>query len=322
MTVLAGRRVLVTGGSGLLGSHVCDALVAAGVGELVVLDNFVRGHRHNLEAAGAHTAITIVDGSVHDAALVRSLMRGTDFVAHLAALRLTRCEAEPAACFDVMVAGTETVLAAAADARVRKVLFASSLVVYGDPVSEPMDETHPLATDNFYGVAKVAGELFCRAWRRKAALPYVALRYFNMYGPRMSISGPDTEVLIKWLDKLEAGEAPVIHGDGAATIDWVHVRDAARASVLALEQPVDGEALNVASGVGTSLKTLLGLLTELTGARVEPRYEAARQVHAAARRVGDNEKARRLLGFATTIGLREGLQELITWYRAQRAVSR
>ncbi|MBM4442830.1 MAG: NAD-dependent epimerase/dehydratase family protein [Candidatus Rokubacteria bacterium] len=319
MTPLTNARVFVTGGSGLLGSHVCDALLEQGVRELVVLDNFVRGRRHHLEGAAARGEVTIVDGSVTDAALVRSLTDGADFVAHLAALRLTRCEEEPAACFEVMVRGTDTVLAAAAEAKVKKVVYASSVVVYGDPVREPMDEAHPLATENFYGAAKVAGEYFCRAWRRKAGLPYVALRFFNMYGPRMSIEGADTEVLVKWLERLEAGEAPVIHGDGSATIDWVHVRDAARATVLALTRPVDGVTLNVASGTATSLKALAALLAELTGGRAQPRYEPVRQVHAGARRVGDPRAAQDALGFTATIGLREGLQELITWYRQQRA---
>ena len=315
MSGLPGARVLVTGGSGLLGSHVCDALLAAGVSELVVLDNFVRGRRHHLDDASGKGRVRIVDGSVSDAALVATLMEGIDYLAHLAALRVTRCEEDPAACFDVMVQGTHTVLAAAAKAKVRKTLYASSVVAYGQPVREPMDEEHPLGSDNFYGAAKIAGEYFCRAQRRSAGLPYVALRYFNMYGPRMSIEGKDTEVLIKWLEKLEAGEAPVIHGDGSATIDWVHVRDAARASVLALTQPADGEAVNVASGRATSLRELLELLIELTGSPVKPRYEAARAVYAGARRVGSPEKAKRLLGFEAKIGLREGLGELIAWYR-------
>ena len=312
---LQGARVLVTGGSGLLGSHLCEALVDAGVAEVRVLDNLQRGRRANLETAAVQGTVLLTEGSITDAALVSKLVDGVDYVCHLAALRVPRCRKEPEVYFDVMVRGTYALLQACARARVQKVLYASSVAVYGDPVRRPMDEEHPPNSTSFYGAAKVAGEQFCRAFRRSAELRYTALRYFNMYGPRMSLEGDDTEVMIKWLDQLEAGEAPVIHGDGTVVIDWVHVRDAARATVLALKSSVDDDIINIASGCATTLKELLELLIELTGSRVQPRFEAPPSSYTGISRVGSTEKAKRLLGFETQISLREGLQELVAWYR-------
>jgi UDP-glucose 4-epimerase len=314
ISALQGARVLVTGGSGLLGSHLCEALVDAGAAEVRVLDNFLRGRRSNLEAAEAKGTIRLTEGSITDAALVSKLIDGVDYVCHLAALRVPRCTQEPEACVEVMVRGTHLLLQAAAKAGVRKVLYASSVVVYGDPEYQPLDERHPLNSTALYGAAKIAGEQFCRAYHRSHGLPYVVLRYFNLYGPRMSLEG-DTEVMIKWLDKLEHGEAPVVHGDGSAAIDWVHVRDAVRASMLALDSPLDGEVLNVASGRAATLKELLELLIELTGSQVSPRYEAPPNAFTGISRIGGTEKAKRLLQFETQISLREGLQELTAWYR-------
>jgi len=305
---------MTSSSSGLLGSHLCEALVDAGAAEVRVLDNFLRGQRANLETAAARGTVRLTEGSITDAALLTKLVEGVDYVCHLAALRVPRCTQEPDLCLEVMVRGTHVLLQAAAKARVRKVLYASSVVVYGDPVRRPMDEDHPLNSTALYGAAKVAGEQFCRAYHRSHGLPYVSLRYFNMYGPRMSLEG-DTEVIIKWLDKLEAGEAPVIHGDGSTAIDWVHVRDAVRASVLALNSPLDDETINVASGRATTLKELLELLIELTGSRVSPRYEAPPNAFTGISRIGGTEKAKCLLQFETQISLREGLQELVGWYR-------
>ena len=313
--MVRGSRVLVTGGSGLLGSHVCDCLIEEGAGEVLVLDNFLRGRRNNLDEAIARSAVQVREGSVTDAALMRQLMDGVDYVCHLAALRVPQCTREPDECFEVMVDATYAVLQAAARAGVKKLVYASSVAAYGEPDYLPIDERHPLNGGSMYGAAKATGEQFCRAWRHTAGLRYLTLRYFNMYGPRMSLEGEDTEVIIKWLDRLEAGEAPVVHGDGSASIDWIHVRDAARATVLALGSPVEDEAINIASGQETTLKQLLELLIELTGSRASPRYEAPRTVYGGARRVGSPEKAKRLLGFEARIGLREGLQDLLHWYR-------
>jgi UDP-glucose 4-epimerase len=316
MNDLKGSRVFVSGGSGLLGSHVCEALLSEGVGELVVLDNFIRGRRSHLDDVAGQGKLKIIEGSVADSSLISELMNGIDYVAHLAALRVTRCEEEPDACFDVMVKGTHNVIEAAARTKVRKLLYASSVVVYGNPEHEPMDEEHPLNTDNFYGAAKVTGENFCRAWRRSTGLNFVGLRYFNMYGPRMSVEGKDTEVIIKWLEKIESGEPPVIHGDGSATIDWVNVKDAARASMLALKSDVNSEIINVASGKSVSLKELLELLIDLTGSKLNPVFAPARTVYSGAKRVGSTKKAKKCLGFETKINLKEGLAELIAWYRS------
>src|SRR5258708_28989363 len=262
---LAGSRVVVTGGAGFIGSHIVDQLVDERVAEVVVIDNLIRGLRENLAEAEARGHVTFVEGSVADAELVRYHMQGIDFLYHEAALRITHCGAEPRQAHTVMFEGTFNVLEAAIQAGVKKVVAASSASVYGEPSYLPIDEAHPYNNRTLYGAAKIANEHLLRSFNDMYGLPYVALRYFNAYGPRMDIHGVYTEVMIRWMERIEQGLPPLIFGDGEQSMDFIYVSDIARANILALQASASDVALNVAAGTQTTLNELSALLCEIMG---------------------------------------------------------
>ena len=316
-----GARALVTGGAGTIGSHVVDLLVRDGASEIVILDNFVRGRRANLEWALAHggDTIRVVDGDIRDAALVHELSAGKDLVFHLAAIRITQCAEDPRLANEVLVDGTFNVVEAAAAAGVGKVIASSSASVYGLAEEFPTTEKHhPYANDTFYGAAKAFNEGILRSFHAMKGLDYVALRYFNVYGPRMDIHGLYTEVLIRWMERIEAGQPPLILGDGLQTMDFVHVADIARANILAARADVTDEVFNIASGTETSLKELAQALSDVMKSDLAPEHGPARAVNGVTRRLADTSAAEQELGFRAEIGLHEGLQGLVDWWRASR----
>jgi UDP-glucose 4-epimerase len=318
MNRITGTRCLVTGGAGFIGSTIVDQLMEAGAGEVIVLDNFVRGTWSNLASAQDRGGVKVIKGDICDAALVDDLTVGTDFVFHQAALRITRCAEAPREAVDVLINGTLNVLESAVRHKVKKVVAASSASVYGNPSYLPMDESHPFNNRTIYGAGKIACEQMLRAYYTMYGLPYVAFRYFNAYGPRMDIVGVYTEVLIRWLDAIEANQPPLIFGDGTQSMDFVFVGDVARANVLAAKSDVTDEVFNVGTGAQTSLSELCDLLLRLTDSSLRPERREARQVaNVQARRAGV-EKAARLLDFRANVSLREGLQELIRWRHSMR----
>ena len=221
-----------------------DQLAAAGAGEIVVLDNFVRGRAENLAAAVRTGRVRVVDGDIRDRNLVRSLMPGIDVVFHQAAIRITQCATEPRLAVEVLVDGTYKIVEAASDAGVHKVVAASSASVYGLAEEFPTPERqHPYANDTLYGAAKTFNEGLLRSFHAMRGLDYVMLRYFNVYGPRMDIHGLYTEVLIRWMERIEAGQAPLILGDGQQTMDFVFTEDIARANLLAAASRRDRRCL-------------------------------------------------------------------------------
>jgi UDP-glucose 4-epimerase len=320
MNRITGTRCLVTGGAGFIGSTIVDQLMDAGAGEVIVLDNFVRGTWINLASAQDRGGVKVIKGDICDAALVDDLTVGTDFVFHQAALRITRCAEAPREAVDVLINGTLNVLESAVRHKVKKVVAASSASVYGNPSCLPMDESHPFNNRTIYGAGKIACEQMLRAYYTMYGLPYVAFRYFNAYGPRMDIVGVYTEVLIRWLDAIEANQPPLIFGDGTQSMDFVFVGDVARANVLAAQSDVTDEVFNVGTGTQTSLSELCDLLLQLTDSSLRPERREARQVaNVQARRAGV-EKAAKLLDFRANVSLQEGLRELIRWRHSIRAV--
>jgi len=316
-SALAGERALVTGGAGTIGSTLVDQLVERGAGEVVVLDNFVRGRRANLAWAEENGEVTVVEGDIRDRALVAELTEGVDVVFHQAAIRITQCAEEPRLALEVLVDGTFNVVEAAARAGVRKLVAASSASVYGMAGEFPTGELHhPYANDTFYGAAKTFGEGLLRSCRAMTGLDYVALRYFNVYGPRMDAHGAYTEVLVRWMERIAAGQPPLIFGDGRQTMDFVCVPDVARANVLAAESDVTDAVFNVASGVETSLAQLARGLLRAMGSDLSVEHGPARAVNDVARRLADTSGARDALGFSAEIGLDEGLARLVAWWRA------
>jgi UDP-glucose 4-epimerase len=247
-------------------------------------------------------------------------MEGIDFVLHQAALRITRCAEAPREALEVLVDGTYNVLEAAVEAKVKKLVFASSASVYGEPVTLPIHEEHPFNNRTAYGAGKIAGEHFLRVFKSIYNLDYMTLRYFNVYGPRMDIYGAYTEVMIRWLDRLDAGQPPLIYGNGSQSMDFIYVEDVARANLLALKCPVTDEVFNVASGVETSLNQLVTLILSITGAPLVPEYRSQECILVQRRR-GSTEKAERVLGFKAQVSLEEGLRHLIAWRRKERGQS-
>lgn len=318
MNQLDNARVLVIGGAGFLGSHIVDQLTDTQVREIVVLDNFVRGTRDNLRSAVRDERVQLVDGSVTDRELLRELMAGTDYVFHLAALWLYECVHEPRSALEVNVVGTYNVIEAAADAGVKKVVYSSSASVYGDAVFTPMTEDHPFNNRTMYGATKIAGEQFFRAFYEQRKLNYVGLRYMNIYGPRMDYKGTYVSVIMKVLDRIDAGEPPVIFGDGSQAYDFVHVSDVARANILALQADATDEFFNIGIGVKTTIRELVDDLLEITDSKLEPEYRPQEQMFVT-HRVGSTEKAEELIGFRAAIPLEEGLRSVVEWRRAEAA---
>jgi len=314
------RRALITGGAGLIGSHIADLLLEANPAiEVVVLDNFVRGNRANLEKAAASGRLTIVEGDIRDPQTVARVMQGVDLVFHQAAIRITLCADEPRQAMDVLAMGTFNVLEAAVNAKVRKVVAASSASVYGLAEVFPTTEAHhPYNNRTLYGAAKAFNEGMLRSFNDMYGLDYVALRYFNVYGPRMDMTGAYTEVLIRWMNAIAAGEAPMIFGDGLQTMDFVHVKDIARANVLAAASTATDAVFNVASGIETSLNMLLSMLLHVMGSDLQPEFAPARKVNPVPRRLASTAAAREQLGFEAAINLEDGLRELVAWWQSQR----
>lgn len=312
--------MLVTGGAGTIGSTLVDQLIEHGAAEVVVLDNFVRGRRQNLDWAEANGNLTVVEGDVCDRALVQELSAGIDIVFHQAAIRITQCADEPRLALEVLVDGTFNVVEAAAAADVRKVVAASSASVYGLATEFPTDELHhPYANDTLYGAAKTFNEGLLRTYHAMTGLDYVALRYFNVYGPRMDVHGAYTEVLVRWMERIAAGEPPLIFGDGKQTMDFVCVPDIARANVLAAEVEVTDAVFNIASGVETSLNELAETLLRVMGSDLSIEYGPERAVNGVTRRLASTASARSELGFSAEIGLEEGLAQLVEWWQDNRA---
>ncbi len=317
--MIKGQRCLVTGGAGTIGSTIVDQLMAAGAGEVIVLDNLVRGRRENLAGALASGQVRLVEGDIRDRRLAAELMAGTDLVFHQAAIRITQCAEEPRLALEVLVDGTFDIVEAAADAGVRKVVAASSASVYGLAEQFPTTEQHhPYANDTLYGAAKTFNEGLLRSFHAMRGLDYVALRYFNVYGPRMDIYGFYTEVLIRWMERIEAGQAPLILGDGTQTMDFVFTEDIARANLLAASAEVTDQVFNIGSGTETSLLELARSLQRVMGSDLRLEFGPPRGVNAVTRRLADVSQAADLLGWKAEIGLEEGLRRLVTWWREQR----
>jgi UDP-glucose 4-epimerase len=312
---LANTRVLITGGAGLIGSHIADRLASEAVTEIVVLDNFVRGRRENLARAMAGGRVTIVDGDIRDRALVAEVMRGIDLVFHQAALRITQCAAEPGLAIDVLVNGTANILQAAIDARVRKVVAASSASVYGMADRFPTSENHhPYNNRTLYGAAKAFNEGMLRSFHDQHGLDYVALRYFNVYGPRMDMHGAYTEVFIRWMQRIAAGEPLTIFGDGLQTMDFIYVDDVARANILAATVPVTDRVYNVATGTEVSLNEVAELLQRVMGASNAIEHAPPRAVNPVPRRMADTWQAREELGFEAAVSFEDGLRAFVEWW--------
>ena len=315
-------RVLITGGAGLIGSHIADELLRAGASEIVVFDDFTRGSRENLREASATGRVRIIEGCVSNAGEVARAMEGVSAVFHQAAIRITHCADDPRLAKEVLVDGTFNVLEAAVRAKVRKVISASTASIYGLAETFPTVESHhPYANRTMYGAAKLFNEGLLRSFNEMYGLDYIALRYFNVYGRRMDVFGAYTEVLIRWMEAIAAGQPPKIFGDGTDTMDFTHVEDVARANVLAVMSPATDVVFNIGSGVETSLNQLADALLAVMGSKLRPEYGPVRKVNAVPRRLASIEAARKILGYRPQVSLEDGLRSLVAWWQEQRSVA-
>lgn len=316
---LSGSKILVTGGAGLVGSHIVDLLVAEGAA-VTVLDSLVRGRPSHLDHARRHGAVSLIEADLRDADALRAAVKGRNYVIHQAAAWLRQCQREPRLSLDVNIIATFNLLEACVAEGVRKVVAASSSSVYGEGSYLPTDEAHPFNNDLFYGAAKITNEQHYRCFHKAYGLDYVALRYLNVYGPRQPFDAAYMDVVMHFLNRIDADEPPIIRGDGSATVDLVHVGDAARANVLALKSDVTDEVLNVCSGTETTVKELAELLIRLSG-----KADTLTPVHEdldsglVTRRCGCPKKAEDLLGFVATTPLEDGMKSVIAWRREVKA---
>lgn len=318
---IEGKKLVVIGGAGLIGSHTIDRLLQEDVGQITIYDNFARGRIENLQNALRDPRVKVfeVGGDILQTDILDAALAGADGVFHLAALWLLQCHEYPRSAFDVNVRGTFNVMDACVRQGVKRLVYSSSASVYGDAVSEPMEEDHPFNNQNFYGATKIAGEAMLRAYHHRYALDYVGLRYMNVYGPRQDYHGAYIAVIMKMLDAIDRGDAPTIMGDGSEAFDFVAVEDCGKANVCAMKATATDGFYNVGTGKRTSLKELAEMLLNLTGCNKEIQYAERSSATLVRNRIGSPALATRDLGFTADIDLMDGLRRLIDWRRDHKS---
>jgi UDP-glucose 4-epimerase len=310
-----GSVILVTGGAGFIGSFLIEELIRFSPKKIIIIDNLIRGSFENIQSFVHNPIVNFIEGDIRDLSLLDSYFAGVDYVFHMAALRINACAANPKEGFDVMVGSTFSIAELCVKYKIKKVIYSSSASVYGLAQQFPTPESdNPYNNQTFYGSAKLWGEQLLRSYKFMYGLNYIALRYFNVYGPRMDTDGKYTEVMIRWLDCIKAGTQPAIYGDGSTTMDFVYVKDVARANVAALLSDVTDEVFNVGNCKETSLLQLLETLLKVNGSTLEPDYKEENSINPVSRRLADISKAKNLLHYQPETNLETGLLELSNWY--------
>ena len=318
---LRGKKLVVIGGAGLIGSHTVDQLVKEDVKEIIIYDNFVRGRLENLSNALKDSRVRVFDigGDIMQTDILEAALDGADGVFHLAALWLLQCHEFPRSAFDVNIRGTYNVMEACVKKGVKRLVSSSSASVYGDAVTEPMTEDHPFNNKNFYGATKIAGEAMLRAFHYRYGLNFVGLRYMNVYGPRQDYHGAYIAVIMKMLDAIDRGEGPTVLGDGSEAFDFVAVEDCGRANVCAMKADTVDRFYNVGTGKRTSLKELAEMLIRITGCKKGVNYAPRSQATLVRNRIGCPRLASKEIGFTANIDLKDGLKRLIEWRSNHKA---
>lgn len=316
-------KILVTGGAGFIGSYVVEELIRYNPAKIIILDNLVRGSFENMESFIDLPVIEFVQGDIRNKDVLESCVSGSDYVFHMAALRINSCAANPSEGFEVMLSSTFYLAELCVKHKVKKVIYSSSASVYGLAQHFPTPETdNPYNNQTFYGGAKLWGEQLFRSYKFMYQLNYIGLRYFNVYGARMDTDGKYTEVMIRWLDCIREGKPPLIYGDGTTTMDFVYVKDVAKANVAALISDVTDEIFNIGNCKETSLKLLLQVLLEVNNSTLVPEHREENSINPVDRRLADISKAKGMLNFEPSIDLRNGLKELSHWYFEKKTVLR
>ncbi len=312
---LSGKKIVVIGGAGLIGSHTVDALLKEDVKEIIIYDNFVRGSIDNLENAIKDPRVNIFEagGDILHTDILHSALKGANGVFHFAALWLLQCHEFPRSAFDVNVKGTFNVIDACVKEKVEKLIYSSSASVYGDAISNPMTEDHPFNNKNFYGSTKICGEAMLRSFYHRYNLNYIGLRYMNVYGPRQDYQGAYIAVIMKMLDAIDKNENPIIYGDGSECFDFISVEDCALANICAIKSGQVNNFYNVGTGVQTSLKELAEMLLLLTNNNLKIEYIKKNETTFVKNRIGCPKKAKKQINFQSKLTLEEGLKNLIEW---------
>ncbi|MBR1156113.1 NAD-dependent epimerase/dehydratase family protein [Bradyrhizobium sp. JYMT SZCCT0428] len=318
---IRGKKVVVIGGAGLIGSHTVDLLTTTDVGEIVVYDNFVRGRTENLAGSLKDPRVRIFEagGDITQTDILDSALKRADGVFQFAALWLLQCHEYPRSAFDVNVGGMFNVLEGCVRNGVKRLVWSSSASVYGDAVEEPMTEEHPFNNKNFYGATKICGEAMARAYHYRYGLDYVGLRYMNVYGPRQDYRGAYIAVIMKMLDAIDCGEGPTILGDGSEAFDFVAAEDCARANLCAMNAATTDRYYNVGTGQRTSLRELAERICHLTGCNQPINYAPRSQATLVTNRIGSTDQASKEILFSAQISLDDGLRRLIDWRKADKS---
>lgn len=315
-------KIFITGGAGFIGSYVIEELLKYHPAKIIILDNLIRGSRENMSSFVNNPVIEFIEGDLRNSDLLKEGIQGSDYVFHMAALRINACASNPREGFEVMLQSTFELAELCVKYGVKKVIYSSSASIYGLAQNFPTPETdNPFNNQTFYGAAKLWGEQLFRSYKFMYDLNYVALRYFNVYGPRMDTDGKYTEVMIRWLDCIKDGKEPLIYGDGKTSMDFVYVKDIARANVAALLAPVTDESFNVGNCEETSLNELLITLLRVNRCSLPPKHLEENSINPVSRRLADISKAKSLLNFTPSVSLEQGLYELSQWYYQKKNIT-
>lgn len=315
---LNGSRVLVIGGSGFIGNFVVRELLKYPVKEVIIYDNFARGKMDNIEDIIQDPRCTVFPfgGDIKDLDILDKAFEGIDYVFHLAAMWLLHCKDFPRTAFEVNIAGTFNVLEACVKHKIKKLIYSSSASVYGDAVQIPMTEDHPFNNKNFYGATKIAGEAMCTAFNDRYGLSIIGLRYMNVYGPGQDQHAVYSGVVPIMLNKIAAGETPVINGDGTQAYDFIYVEDVALSNIKALTSDTKFGFYNVGTQVQTTIRELCDTILRLKKSELKVKYnpyaaDDARQF--VKNRIGSAKRANEEIGFKYQYTLEQGLERLINW---------
>ncbi|MEZ5113611.1 MAG: NAD-dependent epimerase/dehydratase family protein [Nocardioidaceae bacterium] len=302
------ETVFFTGGAGFIGMHVVPMLLEKGY-KVRIYDNMFRGDRDRVAELVAGGNVELIDHDVRYGGAVLAAMKGCTKVIHAAALSINKSQADPDESMDVNLIGSQNVFSAAAELGIDRVVFCSTASVYGDPEKLPMHEDDRLNPLTPYCISKRASEDLLDFYHRRAGLSWIALRFFNVYGPGQKTEAYYTSVINHFVKRIHNGEPPVIDGRGEQSMDFIHVHDIARAIVLALESEKDNVPVNVGTGIDTSIADLAKILIEASGADVEPIFNPRDVL--VSRRAADITRAREVIGFEPTISVRDGMTDLI-----------
>jgi UDP-glucose 4-epimerase len=303
------QKIVVTGGAGFIGSHLSHKLADMGY-KVLIIDNLFRGRLQYIEDLLNAGKASFVNGDIRDLDMVRKAIHGSSYVFHDAAVCINYSLAAPEESMDINLRGSFNVFKAAVEAGVKKVIFASSASVYGNPIRLPMSEDHPLNPITPYCVSKIADEFLLKMFSNQG-LKYIALRNFNVYGPRQSTDAYYTSVILSFVKKISNNSSPVILGDGSQSMDFVNIHDVVDANILAMESDVENEVFNVGSGTSTSVRELAETIIELFRSSVKPTYVEEQKI-IVRRRQADITKINRLLGFKPKVEIKDGLKDVVS----------